>query len=113
MAGEGLHSPITPTALLERDSELDAVSAVLDAARADELFQPDRRAGGSARSLDREDEAFALMHGLYWLTANLADRTPLLIAVDDAHWVDGPTLRFLHYLAQRLAGLPVAVALAR
>src|SRR2546421_8538704 len=33
MTGEGLHSPITPTALLERDAELDAVGAVLDAAR--------------------------------------------------------------------------------
>src|SRR5205085_46421 len=33
MSGEGLHSPITPTALLERDAELDAVGAVLDAAR--------------------------------------------------------------------------------
>ncbi len=191
MAGEGLHSPITPTALLERDSELDAISAILDAARAssgrvlvfeghlglgksqlvsaargfaqgtgmqvisaqgselerhfpfgaalqlfeprlaeaeaeerelltagaatltDELFHPDRRAGGSRGSIDQDDEAFALMHGLYWLTANLAERTPLLIAVDDGHWVDAPTLRFLHYLAQRLAGLPVAVVVAR
>src|SRR5690349_23645873 len=33
MTAEGLHSAITPAALLERDAELDAVGAVLDAAR--------------------------------------------------------------------------------
>jgi hypothetical protein len=34
----------------------------------------------------RGDTASAGMHGLYWLTANLAERGPLLVAVDDAHW---------------------------
>jgi hypothetical protein len=27
-------------------------------------------------------------HGMYWLTVNLADRTPVVLAVDDVHWVD-------------------------
>ena len=52
------------------------------------------------------------MHGLYWLTANLADRRPLLIAVDDVHWADEASLRWLAYLAPRLEGLAVAVLLA-
>ena len=34
------------------------------------------------------DTSFAVLHGLYWLVANLAARRPLLIAVDDAHWAD-------------------------
>ncbi len=52
------------------------------------------------------------LHGLYWLVANLAERAPLLLTVDDVHWADEPSLRFLLYLARRLEGLPVAVVLA-
>ena len=60
------------------------------------------------------DRSFAVLHGLYWLTANLAEQRPLLIAVDDLHWADAPSLRFLLYLTRRLPGLPVAlVACAR
>jgi DNA-binding CsgD family transcriptional regulator len=60
-----------------------------------------------------EDEIFSLLHGLYWLTANLADDGPLLLAIDDAHWADAPSLRFLLYLAQRLDELPLAAVVAR
>ena len=49
----------------------------------------------------------AAAHGLYWLTANLAERSPMLIAVDDVHWCDSPSLQFLVYLARRLGGMPV------
>ena len=51
----------------------------------------------------------AALHGLYWLTANTAARRSLLIAVDDAHWADMPSLRWLAYLAVRLEDLPVLV----
>ena len=56
--------------------------------------------------------AWAVLHGLYWLTANLAARRPLLIAVDDVHWTDRASLRSLSYLTARLEGLPVTVLLA-
>jgi hypothetical protein len=55
------------------------------------------------------DTSFAVLHGLYWLTVNLADRRPLLIAVDDAHWADQPSLRWLAHLAPRLEGAAVAL----
>ena len=58
------------------------------------------------------EQAFAVVHGLYWLTANLARRGPVLLVVDDAHWCDRPSLRFVLYLARRLEGLPVAIVLA-
>jgi DNA-binding CsgD family transcriptional regulator len=58
------------------------------------------------------DTSFAVLHGLYWLVANLADRRPLLIAVDDAHWVDEPSLRWLAHLAPRLEGLSVVMLVA-
>lgn len=67
----------------------------------------ERVQGESARA-----DAYAPLHGLYWLTANLAERGPLLIAVDDAHWADAPSLRVLHYLARRLDGLPIAAVVA-
>jgi DNA-binding CsgD family transcriptional regulator/tetratricopeptide (TPR) repeat protein len=53
------------------------------------------------------DASFAVLHGLYWLTVNLAADGPLLLVVDDLHWCDRPSLRFLAYLARRLEGLPV------
>jgi DNA-binding NarL/FixJ family response regulator len=55
------------------------------------------------------DTSFAVLHGLYWLTLNLADRRPLLIAVDDAQWADRPSLRWLAHLAPRIEGAAVAV----
>jgi DNA-binding CsgD family transcriptional regulator len=58
------------------------------------------------------DAAFGALHGLYWLTVNLADRGPLMIVVDDAHWADLPSLRFLGYLSRRLEGLPVLLLTA-
>ena len=52
------------------------------------------------------------MHGLYWLTANLAAHQPVLIVVDDAHWADAASLRWLAYLAGRLEGPELAVLAA-
>lgn len=57
-----------------------------------------------------EDASFAVLHGLYWLTLNLAADQPLALVVDDLQWVDVPSLRFLAYLAHRLEGQPVLVA---
>jgi len=57
------------------------------------------------------DTSFAVLHGLYWLAANLAARRPLVVAVDDAHWADGPSLRWLAYLASRVEGLALALML--
>jgi DNA-binding CsgD family transcriptional regulator len=56
--------------------------------------------------------AFAALHALYWLTVNLSGESPLLIAVDDLHWCDRPSLRFLGYLARRLEGIPVLVVVS-
>ncbi len=66
----------------------------------------------AAEGIPDEEQSFALFHGLHWLTANLAERAPLVLAVDDAHWADLPSLRFLHYLLQRLDELPVALVVA-
>ncbi|MGI8506497.1 MAG: helix-turn-helix transcriptional regulator [Solirubrobacteraceae bacterium] len=56
-----------------------------------------------------DDPSFASLHGLYWLTANLSAEAPLVLVVDDLHWCDSPSLRFLAYLVRRLEGLSVLV----
>ena len=67
---------------------------------------------GEAARRSSGDSLFPVLHGLYWLTANLADREPLLIVIDDLHWVDSSSLRFVLFAARRLRGLPVALVTA-
>ena len=64
---------------------------------------------GSTRTEVRLPEA---VHALYWLTLNLAERAPLVALIDDAHWADRSSLRFLTYLAGRLEGAGVLVVVA-
>ncbi len=56
--------------------------------------------------------AYAVTHGLYRLSANLARRGPLALLVDDAHWADAASLRFLAYLGNRLSQVPVLLVVA-
>jgi DNA-binding CsgD family transcriptional regulator len=58
------------------------------------------------------DAGLRSLHGLYWLVANLAGRGPLVLCVDDAHWADRSSLRWLLYTAPRLAGLPLGVVMS-
>jgi DNA-binding CsgD family transcriptional regulator len=55
---------------------------------------------------------FALLHGLYWLTANLCQDQALVLLLDDLHWADRGSLRFLAHLQPRLEGLRLAVVAA-
>ena len=77
-------------------------------------------AGLARRALDPEtpepafagDAMHAAAHGLVWLAAALAERGPALLVVDDVHWADAPSLRWLAQLARRLDELPLAVLCA-
>jgi DNA-binding CsgD family transcriptional regulator len=57
----------------------------------------------------RVEDSFAALHGVYWLAANLAARQPLLLAIDDLHWSDLPSVRWLAYLLPRLDGIGALV----
>lgn len=57
------------------------------------------------------DGGGAVLHGLYWLAANLAERAPLLMVVDDAHWADAASGAWLLYLARRLEDMPLTLML--
>ena len=79
------------------------------AALVEPLFGASRPAG----SQDAPAEgSFAILHGLYWLAANVAFQQPTLLAIDDLHWADTPSLRWLLYLTRRLEGVPLLVAAA-
>jgi DNA-binding CsgD family transcriptional regulator len=58
------------------------------------------------------DALGAALHGLYWALANLALSKPLLAVVDDVQWADGPSLRWLEYLAASIDDLPVLLCVA-
>ena len=58
------------------------------------------------------ERTFAVLHGLYRLTANLARWQPLALLVDDAHWADAASLHFLAYLAGRIGREPVLLLIA-
>ncbi|HEX6356654.1 helix-turn-helix transcriptional regulator [Actinophytocola sp.] len=94
-----------------------------------QLFEPPLRAASAARSAEllagaaglaapvfgHHDDQRAqgdVVYGLYWLCANLAESRPLLLVVDDVHWADGASLRFLSHLSRRIADLPVLLLLA-
>ncbi len=68
--------------------------------------------GGQVGARGAEDVSFGIVHGLYWLVVNMAARQPVLLTVDDAHWADEASARWLAYLARRLEGLEVAVVIA-
>ncbi|MDO9355367.1 MAG: AAA family ATPase, partial [Solirubrobacteraceae bacterium] len=58
-------------------------------------------------------EAQSVLHGTSWLIGTLAEQSPLMLVVDDAHWADEPSLDLLAYVARRLADLPVLLVIAR
>ncbi|MDO9458496.1 AAA family ATPase, partial [Nocardioides sp.] len=76
----------------------------------------DGPAGAALQALDVAPEGLAsdaevarTLHALWWVAIDLSATRPLLITVDDAQWSDQPSLRFLGYLARRVADLPIAL----
>jgi DNA-binding CsgD family transcriptional regulator len=93
-----LFEPLIATASAEERAELFAGAAGLAAP----LFVEPGHAGPVGG-----DVSFSILHGLYWLAANAAVRRPTLLLVDDAHWGDAPSLRWLVFIVRRLEGLPL------
>ncbi|MER6562552.1 AAA family ATPase [Streptomyces sp. NPDC001027] len=58
------------------------------------------------------EASVGLLHSLYWLMVHVADEGPVAVVVDDVHWTDVPSVRWLEYLARRLRGLPLLLVLA-
>jgi DNA-binding CsgD family transcriptional regulator len=107
---------------LERDFAFGVVRQLFEPALFD-LPELDRTAAGplggllGAPTADRPppsevDPSLAILHGLYWLCANLAAAQPLCLVVDDAHWADTSSLRYLAFLLTRIEELNVALVVA-
>jgi DNA-binding CsgD family transcriptional regulator len=94
LARQLLETEITALPADERERVLEGASAA-------------RGALGLDPASDRDHDTFAVLHGLYWVTAALAERKPLLLAIDDAHTADAASLDYLGFLLPRLEELPV------
>jgi DNA-binding CsgD family transcriptional regulator len=51
-------------------------------------------------------------YGCQWLVAWLAERSPLVLAIDDAHWADGASLRVLLDVQSDISVQPVTMVVA-
>jgi DNA-binding SARP family transcriptional activator len=58
-------------------------------------------------SLSAEQQQARLFEALTLFLLDLARETPLLLVLEDLHWVGDSTLAWLHYLARRLIQAPV------
>ena len=58
------------------------------------------------------DAMHAAAHGLTWLVSGLAERGPTLLVIDDAHWADAQSLRWLVQLARQTADLALGLLCA-
>ena len=118
-ASSGFAVAIARGSELEREFGFGAVRQLFEPALAD----PERRAAllagaavgaspvfetlAEAARETAEESSFAVLHGLYWLTLQLAADRPLLLAIDDLQWCDVPSLRFFTYLLHRIEGQPL------
>lgn len=93
---------------------LDPQLGLLPGGAREALFE----GAGAARSAlgvdaddDRAPDTFSVLHAIYWVIAALAERRPLLLAVDDTHLADPASLEWLAFMLPRLEELPVLLAL--
>jgi DNA-binding CsgD family transcriptional regulator len=106
---------------LERDFPLGVVRQLLEPAlhRADRQ-QRERWLSGAAGVADavlrgegaRPVEEATAFNALYWVVAAMSADTPVMLVVDDVHWCDLESLRWLGFVVRRLEHLRLAVLLA-
>ena len=95
-----LFEPLLAAASPEERGELLAGPASL----AMPIFDP-----ASLLAEPDSQSSLAMLHGLFWLTANLAERRPTVLAIDDLHWCDRASLGWLTYVLPRLEGLSLLI----
>ena len=105
---------------LERDFALGVVRQLLEPSlRCASRAERHRWLQGAAvaETVLRGDVAEGVEEGvafnaLYWVLAAMAADSPVLLVVDDVHWCDLETLRWIGFVVRRLEGVNLAVLLA-
>jgi DNA-binding CsgD family transcriptional regulator len=108
---------------LEREMPFGGVRQLFEAAlagldRAEQLKMLTGAAAAAASVVGPRGETsdvadpLGVIHGLYWLASNLSSAGPLLLTIDDIHWSDPQTLRWLSYISPRIEDLPMLVLAA-
>jgi DNA-binding CsgD family transcriptional regulator len=92
--------------------------APVEAAAFDALPEPQRRALDAALlraapASGAEASPRAIGTGLVTLLSALARAGPVLVAMDDVQWLDGPSARALEFAIRRSEGRPIAVLATR
>src|SRR6476646_3965776 len=79
-----------------------------------EIPEPQARALGGALALEASANVnrLAVYAGALSLFGAAAERVPLLVVVDDAHWLDGPSAGALTFVARRLTAESLALLFA-
>jgi DNA-binding NarL/FixJ family response regulator len=86
--------------------ERRAPSAIEAVRQAAAMFAAGQRRAPSSEA------SFYQLRGLYSLCVDLAASSPVALVVDDADLADDPSLRFLLFLTERMAELPIALVLS-
>lgn len=101
------------------ESEVDlawsGLLSIVEPLLAGDLAAPQRAAIDAALHLagaDEPVEPFAVVLAVRNLLLDASEGRPVLLLVDDAHWLDESTRLVVDHLARRSSGLPVAVVAA-
>lgn len=121
-SGIGKSGLMSAIAALARESGVQVLTGAGRRREADfpfgvvlQLLEP--KHGGSLPAEHPDDAptsepSFGQLHALYRLCVDMCGSEPLALVVDDADLADAASLRFLLYLTERLADLPLALVLA-
>ena len=113
---DGGELPYAPLATALRDLPEDALADAMeelgaaDARRAGTRVPPARRRRAGRSEADRFAQA-RLYEGLVSLLGALGRRAPVLLVIEDLHWVDRSTRDFVRFLVRGLRGERVAVVI--
>src|SRR5699024_2717637 len=67
---------------------------------------------GSAANADDSHYLHTVASGLLRLLHQLGQSQPVVLLIDDAHWLDAPTRKALAFVSRRLAGLPATMIIS-
>jgi DNA-binding CsgD family transcriptional regulator len=112
----GVRALVTRCAEAEMPLALGGAGDLIETALAevaDELAEPQRRALAVVIGLeappDEPPDPVALSRAFLACLRTLAARAPVLVAIDDAQWLDAPSQRILAFAARRLGDAPVGI----